>query len=57
MSHAHPMRINDQLILEEDYDENYEPTEEGEHNKHDKDKTEYTQVSCWKQYITNMYYS
>ena len=24
------MRINDQLILEEDYDENYQPTEEGE---------------------------
>ena len=25
------MRINDQIILEEDYDENYCPTEEGEY--------------------------
>ena len=23
------MRINEQLILEEDYDENYQPTEDG----------------------------
>lgn len=24
------MVVNDQMILEEDYDENYEPTEEGQ---------------------------
>ena len=29
MGRAGKMMINDQLILEEDYDEAYEPTEEG----------------------------